>query len=87
MHPSVYAAENLLFMTLLQLTLMIGAVRDALANAANRYRAGYSPYLVRIDADRNLLATELFLVQTRADRLTAVVSLYQAPVGGWLPAN
>jgi outer membrane protein, multidrug efflux system len=67
------------------------AERDAYARAltfaTNRYRAGYSPFLDQIDADRNLLAAELVLVQTRADRLTAVVSLYEALGGGWQPPN
>jgi NodT family efflux transporter outer membrane factor (OMF) lipoprotein len=55
----------------------------ALRIATNRYRAGYSPYLDQIDAQRSLLAVDLALVQTRADRLTALVSLYQATGGGW----
>ena len=61
--------------------------RDALAaalnQAAGRYRAGYSPYLEQIDAERALLSSELALVQSRADRLNASVGLYQALGGGW----
>ena len=65
----------------------IAAQRESLADvyrlASNRYRAGYSPYLDQLDAQRSLLAAELQLVQVRTDRLTAAVSLYQALGGGW----
>jgi outer membrane protein TolC len=57
------------------------AVADALRHAQNRYRAGYTPYIEQIDAQRALLGVELSLVQTRADELTAMVGLFQA-VGG-----
>lgn len=59
------------------------ALERALAIATNRYRAGYSPYLEQLDAQRSLLSTELSLVQARADRLTGAVRLYQALGGGW----
>ena len=59
------------------------AVAEALRLATNRYRAGYSPYLEQLDAQRALLSTELALVQARSDRLAASVSLYQALGGGW----
>jgi multidrug efflux system outer membrane protein len=53
------------------------AQRDVLAHALelarNRYRAGYSPYLDQLDAQRELLSAELSLVQAHADRLTALV--------------
>ena len=57
------------------------AVADALRHARNRYRAGYSPYIEQIDAQRALLGVELSLIQVKADELTALVGLYQA-VGG-----
>ncbi|WP_337848012.1 efflux transporter outer membrane subunit [Sphingomonas sp.] len=57
------------------------AVADALRHAQNRYRAGYTPYIEQIDAQRALLGVELSLVQARADELTAMVGLFQA-VGG-----
>jgi len=61
--------------------------RDSLARtlrlATNRYRAGYATYLEQLDAQRALLGAELSLVQSRGDRLLAVVSLYQALGGGW----
>jgi NodT family efflux transporter outer membrane factor (OMF) lipoprotein len=63
------------------------AERDALARAfqlaKNRYRAGYSPYLDQLDAQRGLLSAELSLVETHTDRLTALVQLYQSLGGGW----
>ena len=57
------------------------AVTDALRHARNRYRAGYTPYIEQLDAQRALLGVELSLVQVRADELTALVGLYQA-MGG-----
>ncbi|WP_315761789.1 efflux transporter outer membrane subunit [Sphingomonas sp. Y38-1Y] len=59
------------------------AVAEALRHASNRYRAGYASYLEQLDAQRALLNVELTLVQTEADRLTALVALYQAMGGGW----
>jgi len=65
------------------LSRQLTAAADALRLASNRYRAGYSPFLEQIDAQRGLLASELALVQARSDRLTARVTLYQALGGGW----
>jgi multidrug efflux system outer membrane protein len=72
--------------------LRIGvAQRDALAEsyrlARNRYRAGYSPFLEELDAQRGLLSAELALVQTRSDALTARIGLYRAMGGGWTQAR
>lgn len=58
------------------------AVAEVLRHATNRYRAGYSPYLEQIDAQRALLSVDLALIQLRADRLTSYVALYQALGGG-----
>jgi outer membrane protein, multidrug efflux system len=54
-----------------------------LALATKRYRAGYSPYLDQLNAERDLLAVQLALVRSREDRLNALVGLYQALGGGW----
>lgn len=66
---------------------VVVAQRDALSGAlrlaTNRYRAGYSPYLDQLDAQRGLLGAELALVQAHADRLSAYVSLCQSLGGGW----
>jgi outer membrane protein, multidrug efflux system len=60
-----------------------GVLSRTLKLATNRYRAGYSPYLDQLDAERQLLSVELALVRSRADRLNALVGLYQALGGGW----
>ncbi|MES3042635.1 efflux transporter outer membrane subunit [Sphingomonas faeni] len=74
-----------------QQAVALAGQRDALAgalrNASNRYRAGYSAYIDQLDAQRGLLTAELSLVQARADRLTAYVTLYQAMGGGWSRAD
>lgn len=57
------------------------AVADALRHARNRYRAGYTPYIEQVDAQRALLGVELSLVQVKTDELNALVGLYQS-VGG-----
>lgn len=57
------------------------AVADALRHASNRYRAGYTPYIEQVDAQRALLSVDLSLIQTQADELSTLVGLYQA-VGG-----
>ena len=62
------------------------AVAEVLRHATNRYRAGYSPYLEQIDAQRALLTVDLALIQLRTDRLTAHVALYQALGGGAPPS-
>jgi multidrug efflux system outer membrane protein len=59
------------------------ALERALTTATKRYRAGYSPYLDQLDAQRSLLSAELALVQARSDRLTGQIALYQALGGGW----
>lgn len=59
------------------------AAAALLTLATRRYKEGYSPYLEQVDAERSLLATDLAVVQVRADRLLAVVALYQALGGGW----
>lgn len=59
------------------------ALADALRHATNRYRAGYSPHLDQLDAQRGLLSAELSLVQVQADGLAASVDLYRAMGGGW----
>lgn len=56
---------------------------QALVQATNRYRAGYSSYLEQLDAQRGLLSADLSLVQASSDRLSATVTLFQALGGGW----
>jgi multidrug efflux system outer membrane protein len=59
------------------------ALAQTLRVATNRYRAGYSPYLDQLDAQRGLLNAELSLIQVRAARLDAYVDLYRAMGGAW----
>ncbi|MCC2976133.1 efflux transporter outer membrane subunit [Sphingomonas sp. PL-96] len=59
------------------------ALAETLRHATNRYRAGYSPYLEQLDAQRSLFNAQLTLAQARADQLTALVAVYQAMGGGW----
>lgn len=59
------------------------ALASALGHARNRYEAGYTSYLEQLDAQRALLAAELSLAQARADKLVAMVALYQSLGGGW----
>ena len=63
------------------------ALTQALRIATNRYRAGYSPYLDQLDAQRGLLDAELGLIQAQAARLSAYVDLYRALGGGWRTAQ
>jgi NodT family efflux transporter outer membrane factor (OMF) lipoprotein len=65
------------------LAAQIAALARALDLATHRYREGYSPYLDQIDAERDLLASQLALLQARTDRLNALVTLYQSLGGGW----
>jgi outer membrane protein, multidrug efflux system len=63
------------------------ATTTLLTLASKRYREGYSPYLEQVDAQRTLLGTDLAVLQLRAQRLIAAVSLYQALGGGWTEAR
>jgi NodT family efflux transporter outer membrane factor (OMF) lipoprotein len=60
-------------------------LQRAFSLASSRYREGYATYLDQLDAQRNLLAAQLSLVQSRHDRFDAAVSLIQALGGGWAP--
>jgi multidrug efflux system outer membrane protein len=50
-----------------------------------RYENGYSSYLEVLDAQRNLFNAELQQVQLQGARLGAIVDLYTALGGGWVP--
>ena len=60
------------------------AVAETLTLATHRYRAGYSPHIEVLDAQRGLLSVELALIQARTDRLNAIIALYQSVGGGWV---
>ena len=61
----------------------------ALANSSKlarvRYDVGFANYLEILIADQQLFDAELVLAQTRGAQLNAVVQLYRALGGGWLP--
>ena len=57
----------------------------ALTAAEDRYGTGASPFLEVVDAQRTLLAAELGAVAARVRQADAVVGLYKAVGGGWLP--
>ena len=61
----------------------ITALLKTLQIASERYKAGYSPFLDQLDAQRNLLSVQLAVEQARADQLKAYVTLFQAMGGGW----
>ena len=61
------------------------ALAEGLRLASNRYRAGYSPYLEQLDAQRGLLGAQLSLIQLQSDALSARIQLFQAMGGGWAP--
>jgi multidrug efflux system outer membrane protein len=49
-----------------------------------RYRKGVDSYLGVLDAQRDLFAAQLLLIQSRLARLANLVDLYRALGGGWL---
>lgn len=59
------------------------AARKALALAEARYKAGYSPYLEVLDAQRTLNDASLSFIRNRQARLSAAVGLFKAMGGGW----
>jgi len=63
--------------------LRINALRSTLRLADLRYKAGYSPYLEVLNAQRDLAQAESGLIDIQRSQLNAVVSLYKAVGGGW----
>jgi len=61
----------------------IQALASARRLAQVRYDSGYSGYLDVLDADRNLLQSELDRVAARRDSLVASVDLIKSLGGGW----
>ena len=78
------AAVNWLAAQEAEISLQRAALARALFHASERYRAGYASYLEQLDAERQLLAADLTLIQARADRLSALIALYRAMGGGWI---
>jgi outer membrane protein, multidrug efflux system len=61
----------------------IEALRSTLRLADLRYKAGYSPYLEVLNAQRDLAQAESGLIDVQRSQLGAVVSLYKAMGAGW----
>ncbi|MBL8483819.1 MAG: TolC family protein, partial [Rhodocyclaceae bacterium] len=68
-----------------ELETQMGAAQRTLDLAEKRYRAGYSPYLEVLDAQRGANDSTLSYLRTRQAQLGATVSLYAALGGGWQP--
>jgi len=64
----------------------IEATQDMLALAELQYRAGRIGFYELLDAQRNLLDTELTLSQVVSSQLAATATLFKAMGGGWHPA-
>ncbi len=65
------------------LTQQVAIQGHTLALAQHRFDEGYTDYFEVLDDEQSLLTVQLSLVQNRADRLNALVALYQAMGGGW----
>ena len=63
----------------------VAAMRDYARLANLRYDNGYSSYLDLLDAERQLFAAELSVADAQRLQLSAVVALYRALGGGWVP--
>lgn len=61
----------------------VGALRQALQLARERYDNGYSDYLEVLDTERGLFSAELALTTARGDGYRALVDLYLALGGDW----
>ena len=68
-----------------ELQARLDAARNALELSNERYRAGYSPYLEVLDAQRTANDAELAFVRNRQARLAFSVDLMKALGGGWKP--
>lgn len=68
------------------LAARVDAAHAALGLSDERYRAGYSPYLEVLDAQRTANEAELAFVRNRQARLAFSVDLMKALGGGWAPS-
>ena len=67
------------------LAARLEAARSALELSNERYRAGYSPFLEVLDAQRTANDAELAFVRNRQARLGFSVDLMRSLGGGWQP--
>jgi outer membrane protein, multidrug efflux system len=63
------------------------AARNALEVSNARYKAGYSPFLEVLDAQRTANDAEIAFVRNRQARLSFTVDLMKALGGGWTDAS
>ena len=66
-----------------QLRLAEADNRHALGLAQSRYQQGVADFLAVLDAERNLLATQLLLADSTTAISSNLVALYKALGGGW----
>ncbi|MGE3275926.1 MAG: efflux transporter outer membrane subunit [Vicinamibacterales bacterium] len=71
---------------LASLTAAADAAQRAADLARTEYQAGLIDFQAVLDAERTQLSVEDAVATTTGDRLTALVQLYKALGGGWLPA-
>jgi len=62
---------------------LVESLREGVELADLAYKGGVVSYLEFLDAERQLLDTQLLLVQIRRQELTNMVTLYRALGGGW----
>lgn len=65
--------------------MQIRAARSAAFLSRARYDGGVTSYLEVLESERSLFRTELSHSEVRRSQLVAVVDLYKALGGGWLP--
>lgn len=61
----------------------VGAYKDAVQIAMERYKAGNANYYEVLQAQQQLFPAEVQLAQARRDRMLSLVELYRALGGGW----
>lgn len=68
-------------------TLELAATHSAKASrlARQRFEGGLSDFLSVLDAEREALAAESSLAQARTQTATALIAVYKALGGGWMP--
>jgi len=69
------------------LTSAVESARNAALLARYRYTSGLSDFQTVLDTERTVLTVEETLQGAEADNTTAVIQLYKALGGGWVPAE
>ena len=66
-------------------TRAVASNRQVLRLSELRYRYGTAPYLQVLDAQRSLLTAQRREAQAKSEQMLALVNLYRALGGGWIP--